>query len=97
MRKEAHKRRGGRWLGESNDGFSSMSGVVAVEANDEESRGEAGAEGEERESSLAGSSSYSRTRRWPRAAKTVGRNGSEAVGGQGGGHGRHVGAVVRTV
>jgi hypothetical protein len=58
-----------------------------AEANSEETRGEAGAEGEERGSSSVGRSSYSRTRRWPRAAEMVGGNGGEAVGGRGGGRG----------
>jgi hypothetical protein len=47
-RKEAHERHGGRWLGESNDGFSSASGAAVVKANNMERRGEAGAEGEEK-------------------------------------------------
>jgi hypothetical protein len=40
--------------GRSNDGFSSASGAVVAEANGEESRGEAGAEEEEKRSSSVG-------------------------------------------
>jgi hypothetical protein len=47
-----------------------------AEVNGEASRGEVGAEGEERGSSLAGRSSYSHSRRWLRAAETVGGDGS---------------------
>jgi hypothetical protein len=93
-----HERHGGWWLGESNDDFSSTSGVAVVEVNGEASRGEAGAEEEERGSSSAWHSSYSRTRRWPRAADTVGGNGGgksgEAMGGQGGSHGPNMGGMA---
>jgi hypothetical protein len=63
----------------------------------------AGARREQKEkkkgSSLVGRSSYSRMRRWPRAAETVGGNGEEnsgeAMGGQGGSHGLNtVGTVA---
>jgi hypothetical protein len=77
--------------GRSNNGFSSASGAVVAEVNNEVSRGEAGVDGQERGTTSAGRSPYSRTRRWPRAAETVGRNGGrnggEAIGGQGGSHG----------
>jgi hypothetical protein len=83
-----------RWSvdwGRSNDGFSSALGAAVVEANGEVSRGEVGEEGEERGSSSAGCSSYSPTRRWPRAVETVGGNGGgnggEAMGRQGSGCG----------
>jgi hypothetical protein len=54
-----------------------------AEVNGEASRAKAGAEGEERGSSLAGRSSSSRTIRWPRAAETVGGNGGRNDGGHG--------------
>jgi hypothetical protein len=43
-----HERCGSRWLGESNDSFLSASGAVVAEVNNEESRGKAGVEGEEK-------------------------------------------------
>jgi hypothetical protein len=94
--KEEGGARATRWpvAGESNDGFSSALGSAVAEVNGEASRAEAGVEGEERGSSLAGRSSSSCTIRWLRAAETVGgnggRNGGEAVGGLGGGHGLNV-------
>jgi hypothetical protein len=69
--KEEGGARATRWpaaWGRSNNGFSSVSGAAVAEANGEESRGEAGAEIEERR------------RRWPMAAEMVGGNG----GGHGG-------------
>jgi hypothetical protein len=54
-----------------------------VEVNGEASRGEVGAEGEERGGSSVRHSSYSHTRQWSRVTEMVGGNGGEAMGRQG--------------
>jgi hypothetical protein len=79
---------------ESNDGFSSASGAAVAEATGEESRGEAGADGEERGSSSTGAplkaaqgGGRGQRKLW---AGTAAEMASEVVGRQGGGHGLNV-------